>query len=513
MSKIGRHAYDKPSVPLFDKVIYIFDELIETPERNRLRDLLDANGGKSILCFNNVQPTLYISETRLYPHSDTPIHSVTPLWIDNAVQNGFVHEYKYYAPHLSNQFLSGIVITVKDLPQEESKRIEALVESYGGQYREELSQDITYLLCKLPTGRIYTQSLEYHIPALLFHWLDDCIRCHERLGISAYQLPFPTTFTPNSLPATLYPYPNMEIPPPMNDSAVLQDHVVFFASDIIMKKEYKKQLKNSIEKAGGRIAPRYTKEITIFIAKYRLNSGIAKAFKDGKIIGNLWWLSNTLNRGYLRSPLSTLLDYPIPDGGIPGMQKLSISITGYKGVVRDYIRRLLVVSGAMLNPTFDENVTHLICGGTQSKKYRLAKERGNVTIINHKWLEECFQQWHIIPCTDERYNHIPENNQVLNNIIGRTHLIESEVERWMKKETCPVYIPDKHMYKIVNDDDKDNLDEDTKGVLIIRKPRKAALRATEVLETVIIPDVNKFENEKKQTSRQGHRHQKKRKGV
>jgi hypothetical protein len=104
---------------------------------------------------------------------------------------------------------------------------------------------------------------------------------------------------------------------------VLENQVIYFGRDIQIKEDYKNALDRAIERAGGTVANIYNHQfVTIVILKYRSTRECLIASKDQKLIASLWWLTNTLFRGYQSSPLCTLLDYPIPPGGLPGMENL-----------------------------------------------------------------------------------------------------------------------------------------------------------------------------------------------
>lgn len=44
------------------------------------------------------------------------------------------------------------------------------------------------------------------------------------------------------------------------------------------------------------------------------------------MVATVWWVSNTLARGRFVPPTQTLLDYPTPRGGIPGMNEMVWSV-------------------------------------------------------------------------------------------------------------------------------------------------------------------------------------------
>lgn len=101
---------------------------------------------------------------------------------------------------------------------------------------------------------------------------------------------------------------------------VFEDEVLYFGQDLNIKEDFKNALIEAIMRAGGTVVEQYNyQKVTIVILKNRGTQEFRMVSKDTKLVASLWWLTNTLLRGYCNSPLCTLLDYPTPPGGLPGM--------------------------------------------------------------------------------------------------------------------------------------------------------------------------------------------------
>jgi hypothetical protein len=171
-----------------------------------------------------------------------------------------------------------------------------------------------------------------NIPVVLPQWLDDCFRYHRRLTYEPYRFPTPSIyhpFCPN--PATLYPYPTdtkilAAFLPSHYDQAqqCLQNQIIYLGTDVMTdqrKIPIIPTIKDHIEKAGGQLVKEYNHHlVTIVILKHRSSIEYKRATQDQKCIASFWWLTNTLARGYICSPLDGLLDYPVPKVGIAGMR-------------------------------------------------------------------------------------------------------------------------------------------------------------------------------------------------
>lgn len=124
-------------------------------------------------------------------------------------------------------------------------------------------------------------------------------------------------------------------------------------------------------------------------------------------------------------------------------------------------------------------------------------------IVNHLWLEECYQQWTCKSVADARYTYFPEND-ILQSLVGKTPLLEKEIERWGSIETLPEmtpYISAQNLYEVSQNDDKNkkgNTSKTTdKGKLVVRGPRQAALTASSHIRDVLVPDMNQYNQKEK----------------
>ncbi|KAI9274213.1 BRCT domain-containing protein [Sporodiniella umbellata] len=390
---------------------------------------------------------------------------------------------KYYLPNQAHFFLSGIVLTLLDISPIDIGLITDQVKKRGGQIRNDLTEDVTHLICIDPRGAQYKHCMDHRIPVVLPHWLDDCLRWQERVDTRPYRFPEPWVQTM----ATVYPYPSLDTLPTV-DKDVLRHQTIYFGQCVDLQHEFRSQLIQSVKRAGATVSVDYNGLVTLVILKYRSQEA-SRAWREQKTVASLWWLTNTLHRGQCLSPFRSLLDYPVPKAGIPGMECVSVTISGYQGVARDFLRRLVIHTGAVLNPLMDNHTTHLICGDSQSEKYRDAVRRG-LQIVNHLWLEDCFSRW--TPLSPQ-----PRHRHLVSAPVAQSHLWPNKIELWMTPETTPATQQGKHAYQVIG------LDEH--GSVYIMKPRQAAVRAIRVLHSIVMPDVNAYEKESRLPSKKKQR--------
>ncbi|KAJ1255769.1 hypothetical protein BS78_K161800 [Paspalum vaginatum] len=122
--------------------------------------------------------------------------------------------------------------------------------------------------------------------------------------------------------------------------------------------------------------------------------------KDGKKVVTAQWVEDSFELGEL-ADADRVLYAPVRDPrGIPGSDKLNISLTGYQKNWREDIMRMVSMMGANFSKSLAANIsTHLICYKFEGEKYELAK-RVKIKLVNHRWLEECLKAWEILPIDD-----------------------------------------------------------------------------------------------------------------
>ncbi|XAR51577.1 hypothetical protein NMG60_11006243 [Bertholletia excelsa] len=78
------------------------------------------------------------------------------------------------------------------------------------------------------------------------------------------------------------------------------------------------------------------------------------------------------------------------------MESVVATVTGFHGVERFKLIKLISHSGANYVGTLDRSTTHLVCWKFEGRKYDLAKQLKTL-IVNHRWVEECIKQGRRVP--------------------------------------------------------------------------------------------------------------------
>ncbi|ORX54523.1 hypothetical protein DM01DRAFT_1383256 [Hesseltinella vesiculosa] len=286
----------------------------------------------------------------------------------------------------------------------------------------------------------------------------------------------------------------------------LDNKRIYFDSSLGIPREFQAVLREKLEQAGATTTTAYSTDLVdIAIFKKRGSKIYQQASRDGKLVASPSYIINTLYRKRLTSPLLTFWDYPLPNGRIPGMEYKSATISGYEDEARAMLYKLCTIVGLQCSTSLENNTTLVICSTRNSKKYHVARLR-NCDIVNHLWLEESFQNWECKSMTDDRYTYFPKDG-ILQSLVGRTPLLADEVSRWHNDNTTPKSsrIPS-HLTRArspsvypegSSTESAITSPSSSHGTLVSRGPRKAAMEAQTNLEQIIVPDMNRFDQEQK----------------
>lgn len=135
-------------------------------------------------------------------------------------------------------------------------------------------------------------------------------------------------------------------------------------------------------------------------------------------------------------------------------------------------------------------------------------------MVNHLWLEECYQKWENRPISVECYVHQP-GETILRDLVGKTAIDPAVTEKWYKDQGHqPMEIPRRclEFLQQINASGVDSnslwgtpsglLKSTKKPETYVWRARKAALNAKNALQQVIVPDMNAYQKERKTLCRQ-----------
>ncbi|KAJ7503073.1 hypothetical protein B0H11DRAFT_1987692 [Mycena galericulata] len=286
----------------------------------------------------------------------------------------------------------------------------------GGQWRTELTRDVTHLFAESSSSERYRTGMDHRLKVLVPHWFDDAMR----LGI-------------RDLSTDSYEWPDVAEPPARNPSQLSPSKLV--SKDVWSGRRI--LLSTNLELTGSRkqlvedwirqYAVKYdgdgegtdeeelvlAEECDVFVTRYRSGPAFFKTF------GTLVWLLDVQLGGVFSSPQDRVLHFPTLPGVVEDFTKHEISITAYTGEAREYLKKLIVLMGGTFTPYLSPRNTILIAARQSGTKIVKAME-WSVPIVNHTWLEDCFLHWKSLEPAHLRYTSYPVGVDFQNSLGERS---------------------------------------------------------------------------------------------
>lgn len=374
---------------------------------------------------------------------DKYIHVVKPSWVKHSLDKGKQSNPKQFSPD-RNLIMSDVVISCADIPDGDREAIAGGCLALGGLYGENLSKLTTHLVALTVDNPRCQVAVKKNLRCkiVLPHWFDDCLRLGKRISETPYLLPNPEILRKQDRPpaqrispdvvgaSTPHPIDQLPSPTPSTDGSrevdVFNGKNVKFSDDLEIGPDTLKTLSNLIVSGGGAIVSAIAKA-HIYVCRYRDGEDYIHASQRNIDVGNLAWLYHVITNNHWTSPMRRLLHYPVPRQGVPGFEKLTISVSNYSGEARAYLESLVKACGAEFTKTMHQNNTHLITAHLKSEKCEAAKD-WNINVINHLWIEESYARYQLQSLTIKRYTHFPERIN-LGEVVGQTQLDPTVIEK------------------------------------------------------------------------------------
>ncbi|GAA5866988.1 hypothetical protein JCM1840_005932 [Sporobolomyces johnsonii] len=122
------------------------------------------------------------------------INLVTPAWVTRSFDLQQLQPPRFYSPDPALYF-SGTCICTSGLPETDTLAICAGVEALGGQWRRELTREVTHLICVAESGPKYDMAMKFGpqlgIAVVLPHWFEESLKLSQLVPIDIYRFPSP----------------------------------------------------------------------------------------------------------------------------------------------------------------------------------------------------------------------------------------------------------------------------------------------------------------------------------
>ncbi|KAM0745911.1 hypothetical protein T439DRAFT_384532 [Meredithblackwellia eburnea MCA 4105] len=141
-----------------------------------------------------ITDTLDLPEYNALVEQQGRIELVTPLWVTRSFDLGTIQQPQFFSPDRA-KFFSGYCFCSSELPESDTRALEAGVKSLGGQWRQDLTREVTHLFVVAPSGAKYDMAMQYGpslgMVVILPAWFEECIKLRQLVPIDTYQFPSP----------------------------------------------------------------------------------------------------------------------------------------------------------------------------------------------------------------------------------------------------------------------------------------------------------------------------------
>ncbi|GAA5876458.1 hypothetical protein JCM16303_003542 [Sporobolomyces ruberrimus] len=119
---------------------------------------------------------------------------VLPAWVTRSFDLQVLQQSRFYSPDPA-LFLSSTCICTTGLPISDDLTICSAVEAFGGQWRRELTREVTHLICVSEVGKKYEMAIKFGtelgIAIVLPHWFEESLKLNQLVPMDVYRFPSP----------------------------------------------------------------------------------------------------------------------------------------------------------------------------------------------------------------------------------------------------------------------------------------------------------------------------------
>lgn len=416
----------------------------------------------------------------------------TPEWVWDLLDQGRLLNPKNYNPDL-RYFLKDVFLCVADnLPSGDKEIIYGGVRAFGGQYLDDLTRYTTHLIAMDMSNdkSVIAASAvgEINIKIVKPEWIDECLKMGRKVHEGPYLLAGSEDSNGNVGGAEDEVAGSLLFSSPLTSSfqsSFLESKTFYISNDCNISPRLLDTISSIIVSNGGSIATTFSVDtVDVYIGNYRSGVEFVESSKSNRIIvGTLQWLYSIIISGKWVLPLnSNLLHYPVPLNKLPDFSKFKICITNYTGEARFYLSKLITIMGGEFTKTLTRENDFLIAASPTGKKYEAAKYKwqdGDIKIVNHVWLEECYSNWKVMDWNEKYYQSFGGEDRGVERLIGRIHINSSILRNWWDEVDDSMSEDELKELKDVKEPKKINKKKSTKKVKEVKEVIKNDIESVE----------------------------------
>jgi len=199
-----------------------------------------------------------------------------------------------------------------------------------------------------------------------------------------------------------------------------------------------------ITRHGGEVSSELGERVTHVLCP-DLESALARRAEEmGLRLVTAHWLNDVITVKKMAAPWKGV-HLPLPRAGDRGsdISSMRISVTGFEGLDRDYVKDMIEMAGAEYTACLTRDNTAIVCREAAGEKFRKSSE-WNIPAVSIKWLNEAlFSRENVADkLTDPRFRNFDKHKQPLG---VSSKLVSSYLRPW--KSVIEVTRSDYYEYK------------------------------------------------------------------
>ncbi|KAL8701500.1 MAG: hypothetical protein Q9224_000477, partial [Gallowayella concinna] len=344
------------------------------------------------------------------------VEALRESWMEGGEPDVQALESRYTLPALYNL---RVCVTVSY-----RKRLEDLVRHNGGEYRANLTKDVTHLIARETTGAKYKYAMDWKIKIVAAEWLDQSLERGMILDEKLYTLSTPSAergcnaWSRRTLSTTSLGKRAFDGDVLLNGprklrrlaSTKLSSQNVGLWTDIVSHDSRTEELRHDqwseqlvshgssfqggsftdvkSEPTGTAMAKAHSKTTVMTSVTPLAPPMVDPPQIMGIFAGKKLYLHGFNEKKYI-SPSDSVTNTPFPTFPIPGFEHLTICSTGFEGVDLLHMSRAAKLMGATYDEEFTSKASVLVCQAVPSYEKLRHAQHWNIPTVTADWLWDC----------------------------------------------------------------------------------------------------------------------------
>ena len=139
-----------------------------------------------------------------------------------------------------------------------------------------------------------------------------------------------------------------------------QISLYYWSQDDAENAKFVPSWKRVIRQFGGEVEDAYQPRITHLMCKSQDSSVSSQALREGKRLVTIYWLNDIVAHRKVLPPWKAI-HFPLPANFDRPCENLILTLTGFEGRDRDWVKVMITMAGAKFTPYFTKHNHALVC--------------------------------------------------------------------------------------------------------------------------------------------------------